>query len=187
MPAGDSEEPAPSARADHQGCNATGDMLGKLGSYFRCRTEQMVGPTLTLRSPKAQVNSEGKPSKQGGRPTTDRASVTKRPSRQTGTTWAKSLDLSDCFLARPRRLERPTPAFGGQYSIQLSYGRAETSLMPTNSVLRGTRLTFAERNAQWLNRQEPSGGNQPRRIAGIAGGVHGSHFRTCVNRYNSWL
>jgi hypothetical protein len=26
-------------------------------------------------------------------------------------------------LVRPRRFERPTPAFGGQYSIQLSYGR----------------------------------------------------------------
>ena len=28
-------------------------------------------------------------------------------------------------LARPRRFERPTPAFGGQYSIQLSYERLE--------------------------------------------------------------
>ena len=27
------------------------------------------------------------------------------------------------FLARPRRFERPTLAFGGQYSIKLSYGR----------------------------------------------------------------
>ena len=30
---------------------------------------------------------------------------------------------ADFNLVRPRRFERPTPAFGGQYSIQLSYGR----------------------------------------------------------------
>ena len=27
------------------------------------------------------------------------------------------------LVARPRRLERPTPFLGGRYSIQLSYGR----------------------------------------------------------------
>ena len=33
--------------------------------------------------------------------------------------------FSEVFLARPTRFERATPAFGGQYSIHLSYGRAE--------------------------------------------------------------
>ncbi len=31
--------------------------------------------------------------------------------------------MSDEDLVRPARFERATPAFGGQYSIQLSYGR----------------------------------------------------------------
>jgi hypothetical protein len=33
-------------------------------------------------------------------------------------------------MARPRRFERPTPAFGGQYSIQLSYGRLGAAILP---------------------------------------------------------
>lgn len=32
-------------------------------------------------------------------------------------------------MARLRRFERPTPAFGGQYSIQLSYRRSDMSIV----------------------------------------------------------
>ena len=42
--------------------------------------------------------------------------------------------ISDCYLARPRRFERPTPAFGGQYSIQLSYGRAGAAILQSAPV-----------------------------------------------------
>ena len=33
-------------------------------------------------------------------------------------------------LVRPERFEPPTPAFGGQYSIQLSYGRIRREILP---------------------------------------------------------
>ena len=42
-------------------------------------------------------------------------------------------------MARPRRFERPTPAFGGQYSIQLSYGR-KPRLYPTTGAVRVLRI-----------------------------------------------
>ena len=37
-------------------------------------------------------------------------------------------------MARPRRFERPTPAFGGQYSIQLSYRRLATSVLDARAT-----------------------------------------------------
>jgi len=42
-------------------------------------------------------------------------------------------------MARPARFERTTPAFGGQYSIQLSYGRFGTNAEDYNPLAQAGR------------------------------------------------
>jgi hypothetical protein len=56
-----------------------------------------------------------------------------------GISGASERDTQIPFILLPARLERATPAFGGQYSIQLSYGSATQSRLaarPTDPSLR---------------------------------------------------
>jgi hypothetical protein len=50
--------------------------------------------------------------------------------------WAPAKMVQVLDLARLRRFERPTPAFGGQYSIQLSYRRLWAQILAREMVRR---------------------------------------------------
>ena len=57
----------------------------------------------------------------------------------------KSRAIADsAAMARPARLERTTPAFGGQYSIQLSYGRDIASVAGRRERLSHRRRASTE-------------------------------------------
>ena len=59
--------------------------------------------------------------------------------------WRKRGGGSGGNLVRPTRFERVTPAFGGQYSIHLSYGRIGTLLYRFKGCGAGCRIVSAMR------------------------------------------
>ena len=74
------------------------------------------------------------------------------------------------FVARPRRFERPTLAFGGQYSIQLSYGRAGAGILPPAPV----RVQSIPPRGGFSRRRW-----RPLRIAGRSNGRSGGRCAPC--------